>query len=276
MKWQGPNKQHRVAKTNSESSIRRCTLLTSFPRSPSIPDPSRLFFSARAHRIHLRSFLHCSCFAAMPPIRTQSASSSESFFSDTSGSSTLVSDGSFGFHHTTSMSLEASALSLPETNKTKTRKRITPVQLKRLEKLYKKDTHPSREQREELAKQLDMYAHFLLTPLTHLNTEVSFLQGTQVRDNLVPEQAPNDKTYSIEQCNQRPRELQQLPRQFLPLQHPMRPPHLDVLPPRDLPVPTSTTPTFSGTHCFPLGASHAYFSLHILASASSVSRTGRI
>lgn len=132
----------------------------------------------------------------MPPIRTQSASSSESFFSDTSGS-TLVSDGSFDFHHTTSMSLEASALSLPEANKTKTRKRITPVQLKRLEKLYKKDTHPSRDQREDLAKQLDMY---VFTLSIHPDADPSFFapQGIKVCHDLVPKQATNDKKDSLE------------------------------------------------------------------------------
>ncbi|KDQ12234.1 hypothetical protein BOTBODRAFT_56815 [Botryobasidium botryosum FD-172 SS1] len=38
----------------------------------------------------------------------------------------------------------------------KTRKRISPAQLKKLEKMYKKDTHPSRDVREELSRQLNM------------------------------------------------------------------------------------------------------------------------
>jgi len=42
------------------------------------------------------------------------------------------------------------------------RKRITPAQLRKLEGLYAKETHPTREERMVLAHQIGMYVNFLV------------------------------------------------------------------------------------------------------------------
>ena len=67
----------------------------------------------------------------------------------------------------------------------RTRKRFSQEQLIVLEQAYHKSTHPTREEREEIAKQADMFVfpNYLLCSVDAYNH-----QELQVSDHLVPEQ----------------------------------------------------------------------------------------
>lgn len=83
----------------------------------------------------------------------------------------------------------------------RTRKRFTNTQLIMLENLFHQNSHPSRDDREAVAKAGGMYVfHSRVVFDVHLTTgaHCPILQGNKIRDHLVPKQAPNGEKVSCQ------------------------------------------------------------------------------